>query len=53
MDDIRNELCAVLNERIKLVTIFDFDSERHNGNLEEAMLDAVFSGLLLVENVNS
>ena len=28
----------------QLVTIFNFDSKRHNGNLEDAILEALFNG---------
>ncbi len=44
VDEIRDELCQILNERQQLVTIFDFDNERHHGKLEEAILEAVFNG---------
>jgi hypothetical protein len=33
-----------LNERKKLVTIFKFDSQRHKGNLEDAILEALLNG---------
>lgn len=44
VDEVKADLCRVLNERKQLVTIFKFDSKRHNGNLEDAILDALFNG---------
>lgn len=44
VDDVKVDLCRILNERKRLVTIFKFDSKRHNGNLEDAILDALFNG---------
>jgi len=45
VDAVREDLCRILNERHQLVTIFNFDNERHHGKLEEAILEAVFNGL--------
>jgi len=44
VDEIKTVLCQVLNERKHLVTIFKFDSKQHNGNLEDAILEALFNG---------
>jgi hypothetical protein len=44
VNDVKIDLCRVLNERHQLVTIFKFDSKRHNGNLEDAILEALFNG---------
>jgi len=44
IDEVKNDLCRVLNDHKKLVTIFKFDSKRHNGNLEDAILEALFNG---------
>ena len=41
---MKNDLCRVLMERKQLVTIFKFDSKRHHGNLEDAILDGLFNG---------
>jgi len=43
-DEVKTDLCRVLNERKKLVTIFKFDSQRHKGNLEDAILEALLNG---------
>ncbi|CAF1599127.1 unnamed protein product [Adineta ricciae] len=43
IDEVKNELCRVLYERRHLVTIFKFDSKRHHGNLEDAILEALFT----------
>ncbi|UJR12701.1 hypothetical protein I4U23_016875 [Adineta vaga] len=43
IDEIKSDLCRVLNERHQLVTIFKFDSKKHNGNLEDAILEALFN----------
>ncbi len=45
VDAARDELCRILKERHQLVTIFNFDNERHHGKLENAILEAVFNGL--------
>ncbi len=45
VDAVRDELCRILNDRHQLVTIFNFDNDRHHGKLEEAILEAVFNGL--------
>ncbi len=44
VDDVKDELCQVLNERKQLVTIFNFNSQRHHGNLEDAILESLFNG---------
>lgn len=44
LDQVKNELCRILNERKKLVTVFKFDSKRHRGNLEDAILESLFNG---------
>ncbi|CAF3343708.1 unnamed protein product [Rotaria socialis] len=43
LDEVKNDLCRILNERRKLVTIFKFDSKRHRGNLEDAILESLFN----------
>jgi hypothetical protein len=43
-DRVSDDLCRVLKERKKFVTIFKFDDKRHNGNLEDAILEALFNG---------
>ena len=45
IDEVRENLCRILYERRELVTIFNFDSDKHHGKLEEAILEAVFNGL--------
>lgn len=44
VDEVKADLCRVLNTRKQLVTIFKFDSKRHNGNLEDAILEALLNG---------
>ena len=44
IDEIKSDLCRVLSERHELVTIFKFDSKKHNGNLEDAILEALLNG---------
>lgn len=44
-DEIKDFLCRVVRERKHLITIFKFDSEKHRGNLEDAILEALFNGL--------
>jgi hypothetical protein len=41
---MRYDLCQVLHQRKQLVVIFEFVSERHHGNLEDAILEALFNG---------
>ncbi|CAF1166712.1 unnamed protein product [Adineta ricciae] len=43
IDEIKSDLCRVLSERHELVTIFKFDGKKHNGNLEDAILEALFN----------
>ncbi|CAF3075043.1 unnamed protein product, partial [Rotaria sp. Silwood2] len=43
LDEVKNELCRVLNERKQLVTIFKFNSKQHHGNLEDAILESLFN----------
>jgi hypothetical protein len=45
IDQIKDRLFRVMRHRKKLITIFKFDSERHHGNLEDAILEALFNGL--------
>jgi hypothetical protein len=52
IDGIRDDLCQALNKRKQLVTIFHFGDPKHNGTLEEAILDAVFNGLLFPDDIN-
>lgn len=44
IDQIKDELCRVIHQRKQLITIFKFDSEKHHGNLEDAILEALFNG---------
>ncbi len=41
---MKNNLCKILYNRKQLVVIFEFDSERHHGNLEDAILEALING---------
>ncbi|CAF1027358.1 unnamed protein product [Adineta ricciae] len=43
IDHIKDNLCDVLYHRKHLVVIFEFDSQRHHGNLEDAILEALFN----------
>lgn len=45
IDQIKDQLCSIIHQRKQLITIFKFDSERHHGNLEDAILEALFNGL--------
>ena len=40
----KSNLCQTLCRRKELVVIFEFDSPRHHGNLEDAILEALFNG---------
>jgi hypothetical protein len=44
VDEVKHDLCHVLYHRKQLVVIFEFDSPRHNGNLEDAILEALLNG---------
>ncbi len=44
IDQIKDQLCRVIHQRKQLITIFKFDSERHHGNFEDAILEALFNG---------
>lgn len=46
VDEIKDDLCQVLNQQKQLVVIFEFESQRHHGQLEDAILEAVFNGSL-------
>ncbi|CAF4259327.1 unnamed protein product, partial [Rotaria sordida] len=43
LHEVIDNLCRVLNEHKQLVTIFKFDSKRHHGNLEDAILVSLFN----------
>lgn len=43
-DEVKKRLCQVLFEKRHLVVIFAFDSQRHHGNLEEAILEVLING---------
>jgi hypothetical protein len=45
VDEIKNDLCQILYQRKQLVVIFEFDSPRHHGNLEDAILETLLNGL--------
>lgn len=44
VDEVKEELCRALLEHKRLVTIFKFDGKKHNGNLEDAILEALLDG---------
>lgn len=44
IDEVKNELCQILSQRKQLVVIFEFDSPRHHGILEDAILEALING---------
>ena len=44
IDEVKDDLCQVLRLRKRLIVIFEFDSQRHHGNLEDAILEALFNG---------
>ncbi len=44
VDEVKSNLCQVLCQKKQFVVIFEFDSERHHGNLEDAILEALFNG---------
>ena len=46
IDDIKDDLCRVLIDHISLVTIFRFGTEHSDIKLEDALLEAVFQGLI-------
>ncbi|CAF1117491.1 unnamed protein product [Rotaria sordida] len=52
LDEVKNNLCRVLNERKQLVTIFKFDSKRHHGNLEDAILESLFNAAKFSDDHN-
>jgi hypothetical protein len=41
---VKHDLCQVMCHRKQLVVIFEFDSDQHNGNLEDAILEALING---------
>ncbi|CAF3724318.1 unnamed protein product [Adineta steineri] len=43
IDDLRDDLCRLLNDRKQLITIYCFDNTRHMSKLEDAILEAVFN----------
>ena len=51
IDHIKDNLCDVLYHRKNLVVIFEFDSQRHHGNLEDAILEALFNGTCLSQKL--
>ncbi|CAF0967570.1 unnamed protein product, partial [Didymodactylos carnosus] len=48
-EEVKEELCKTLRERKMLVTIFKFDSVKHHGNLEDAILEALFNAAKFAE----
>ncbi|CAF0772753.1 unnamed protein product [Adineta ricciae] len=44
VDEIKEDLCQVLYQQKQLVVIFEFENPRHHGQLEDAILEAVFNG---------
>lgn len=48
LDQVKERLCRIVQQRRQLITIFKFDSERHHGNLEDAILEALFNGWKLI-----
>ncbi|CAF3743491.1 unnamed protein product [Rotaria sp. Silwood1] len=52
LDEVKYELCRVLNERKQLVTIFMFNSKRHHRNLEDAILESLFNAAKFSDDFN-
>ncbi|CAF4796963.1 unnamed protein product, partial [Rotaria sp. Silwood2] len=52
LDEVKNELCRVLNERKQLGTIFKFNSKQHHGNLEDAILESLFNDVKFYGDYN-
>ncbi|CAF3116093.1 unnamed protein product [Rotaria socialis] len=48
--DIKDDLCRILRSRKNMVTIFQFNSEKHHGNLEDSILEALFNAAKLSGN---
>ncbi|CAF1605995.1 unnamed protein product [Adineta ricciae] len=42
-----------MQQRRQLITIFKFDSERHHGNLEDAILEALFNATKFSEGIHN
>ena len=42
--EVKDKLCQILSQRRQLVVIFEFDSPRHHGILENAILEALING---------
>ncbi|CAF1005183.1 unnamed protein product [Adineta steineri] len=53
IDQIKERLCNIMNQRRHLITIFKFDSERHHGNLEDAILEALFNAAKFSEGIHN
>lgn len=52
IDLMKDRLCRVIKQRKQLITIFKFDSEKHRGNFEDAILEALFNGKKMFEREN-
>ncbi|CAF3552086.1 unnamed protein product [Rotaria sp. Silwood1] len=52
LDEVKSNLCRVLNQHKQLVTIFKFDSKRHRGNLEDAILESLFNAAKFSDDHN-
>lgn len=55
---MKDRLCRVIKQRKQLITIFKFDSEKHRGNFEDAILEALFNGrrsrrITTIESISS
>lgn len=45
VENFRDKLVQTMFDYKHLINIFEFDSPRHHGNLEEAILDALFNSM--------
>ncbi len=52
VDAARDDLCKALVDRKPLVTIFNFEHGQNDAKLEDAILEAVFNGLLFLKYLN-
>ncbi len=43
VDEVKHDLCEVLRLKKQFIVIFEFDSPRHRGNLQEAILEALLN----------
>lgn len=45
VDEIKDELRRTIEAKKQIVTVFKFDSKRHHGNLEDAILESLINGI--------